>query len=528
MVVSTESGGAQDVFHELTSCLNTKTLLDLARRFSDTYTTLARNSTEHFLVTPVTALPTGKEEGRFLAIDVGGSNLRVGFVELAGDLSKPGRSGDQAHHAGNDLSAKIKRSHDRCWPIGDHLKMDKPEDLFRWVGDCMAEVVAEAIDDASISRDDQILLGVTFSFPMAQTGLGEARLLPMGKGFAINTDLNLGQMLLAGYARHCSKSPTNGPPADDTPKANNGDLLPKLRVAAITNDTVATFVSLAYTVNATPNSRVAMGLIVGTGTNATVPMKPTSLHPSKLSDIQELEAVESIIINTEWTIRGTDEPLEALGIKTRWDQTLDQDSESPGFQPFEYMTSGRYLGELVRMAFVYLTRLDIDMEGIPYTLQTRNTIPTRFLSETVARLDDDALRAQLTKRYPSNVPGDSSFWTAARTQLLRDLAQAVQQRSSALIAAASVGLLDCVGDIELTPPPSSSPNTPPDEELVIAYTGSTISQYPHWLEDCQKWIDELVSASELNRGKRVVLREALDGGIVGAAVLAGMRGDMSP
>jgi len=40
---------------------------------------------EHFLVTPVTPLPKGKEKGKFLSIDVGGTNLRVGFVELIGE-----------------------------------------------------------------------------------------------------------------------------------------------------------------------------------------------------------------------------------------------------------------------------------------------------------------------------------------------------------------------------------------------------------------------------------------------------------
>ena len=69
----------------LTGFINTSTLLDLALQFSATYTHLAKSSTEHFLVTPVTALPTGKEKGKFLSIDVGGTNLRVGFVELIGE-----------------------------------------------------------------------------------------------------------------------------------------------------------------------------------------------------------------------------------------------------------------------------------------------------------------------------------------------------------------------------------------------------------------------------------------------------------
>lgn len=153
----------QNALSELTTCLDTNTLLDLARRFSETYRALAKNSTEHFLTTPVTVLPTGKERGKFLAIDVGGSNLRVGVVELLGEGETVGH-GD--HQVEDDLSTRIKRNHDKSWPIGDHLKMDQPEDLFRWIGDCMAEVIQEAIDSASLPKDQEVQLGVTFSFPM--------------------------------------------------------------------------------------------------------------------------------------------------------------------------------------------------------------------------------------------------------------------------------------------------------------------------------------------------------------------------
>lgn len=346
----------------------------------------------------------------------------------------------------------------------------------------------------------------------------------MGKGFAITTDLNLGEMLLTGYARHCTPSVTE-----------NGNLLPRIRVAAITNDTVATFASSAYAVKVRPNSRVVMGLIVGTGTNATVPMKPNSLHHSKLVDVQDLEAVSKIVINTEWTIRGTDKPLEALGVKTNWDRDLDQHSDAPGFQPFEYMTSGRYLGEIVRLAFLDITCRDFDLLSVPDSLRVKNAILTRFLSEFIARSDEASLQTKLAEQFPPSHQEDDSFWTPERAHLLRDLARAVQQRSSALIAAASVGLLDCVQDVSLdiqSPAQVYTDGQISDEvleveELVIAYTGSTVAQYPHWLEDCQRWIDELVAASGTNMGKRVVLREALDGGIIGAGVLAAM-GDRIP
>lgn len=369
----------------------------------------------------------------------------------------------------------------------------------------------------------------------SQKRLSEATLLPMGKGFAITSDLNLGKMLLAGYARHLSA------PSDDingysdeqqSSKKRRLSRLPRIKIAAITNDTVATFASLAYAVKATPNSRVVMGLIVGTGTNATVPMRLEHLHPAKREDLADPDNVETVVINTEWTINGTEQPLLDLNIKTTWDLTLDEQSDAPGFQPFEYMTAGRYLGEIVRLAFVDLVSDDPNVR-LPSSLRNKNSILTRFLSEVVARASEEVLVQELECRYPSTTQ-TSVFWTPARVELLRTIAYAVQQRSSALIAAACVGLLDCVREIQLDCEGESHVNGngvhngEAIEELVIAYAGGTISQYPEWLETCQKWIDTLVErGSPMNASKRVVLKEALDGGIIGAGVLAGMTGDIA-
>ncbi|KAF2451441.1 actin-like ATPase domain-containing protein [Karstenula rhodostoma CBS 690.94] len=515
---------ASQAIAAFTHFINEETLLDLAVRFSEVYSHLAKTSLEHFLVTPVTALPTGKEKGKFISIDVGGSNLRAGFVELMGEPEHG------VHNGSEKPNEKIKRSYDKSWPIGEHLKMDQAEDLFTWIGDCIAEIIMDALEDIPASVEapfgDELFLGITFSFPMAQKSLSEATLLPMGKGFAITSDLNLGKMLSAGYSRHILEPGANGDRShtENLPSSKRRGLhrLPRIRIAAITNDTVATFASLAYAVKAAPNSRVAMGLIVGTGTNATVPMSLTNLHPTKRGDLANGEAAETVIINTEWTIRGTDKPLVELGIKTIWDKTLDDSSEAPGFQPFEYMTSGRYLGEIVRLVFADLVAKDPGTQ-LPASLETKNALQTRFLSEVVARADEETVTTELEKSFPSTT---EAFWAPARVKLLRDIAYAVQQRSSALIAAACIGLLDCVHDIRIDLSAQNGHATPEDsepEELVIAYAGSTISQYPEWLKTCQRWIDVLVAkGSAANGSKRVIMREALDGGIIGAGVLAGM------
>lgn len=165
-MLNSEGSHVEDALSKLTGFINADSLLELACRFSETYRHLAKTSTEHFLVTPVTALPTGKEKGKFLSIDVGGTNLRAGFIELLGEYE------DGTQDRQKPLP-KIKRSYDKNWPIGDHLKMDQAEDLFAWIGDCISEVIKDALNDLPISESvespfgDELLLGITFSFPMA-------------------------------------------------------------------------------------------------------------------------------------------------------------------------------------------------------------------------------------------------------------------------------------------------------------------------------------------------------------------------
>jgi hexokinase len=158
------NGPLKEFLSPLTRPVTSAGLLDLARRFAVTYKELARTSTEHFLTTPVTALPTGKETGRFLTIDVGGTNLRVGFIELLGE------DGVEEHVRWQPPS-KIRRSCEKAWPIGEHMKMDQAEDLFEWIGDCIAEVIGDAIEEGGREGEkgfgEEVPLGITFSFPMA-------------------------------------------------------------------------------------------------------------------------------------------------------------------------------------------------------------------------------------------------------------------------------------------------------------------------------------------------------------------------
>jgi hexokinase len=47
--------------------------------------------------------------------------------------------------------------------------MDNAEDLFMWIGDCIAEVVRDSVSAALLKEEalsKNLIYGITFSFPM--------------------------------------------------------------------------------------------------------------------------------------------------------------------------------------------------------------------------------------------------------------------------------------------------------------------------------------------------------------------------
>ena len=133
----------------------------LTAQLAATYKHLALHSDEQFLATPVTKLPGGDERGEFLAIDFGGSNLRVAFVNLLGRRPASGRRPSL-----DAYDERIEKYHEQSWPIGDHLKVEKAEDLFAWIGSCLAAVIQARMEDGEGGLPDEIPLGLAFSFPV--------------------------------------------------------------------------------------------------------------------------------------------------------------------------------------------------------------------------------------------------------------------------------------------------------------------------------------------------------------------------
>jgi hexokinase len=115
-------------------------------------------------------------------------------------------------------------------------------------------------------------------------------------------------------------------------------------VEAIINDGCATLLSQAYS---DPSTR--FGLILGTGTNVAMMVPVTALGGEKFAGRpgEWREQAKAVLVNTEYSMFGKDSIP-----RTRWDVALNDAHIRPDYQPIEYLISGRYLGEILRLVLV--------------------------------------------------------------------------------------------------------------------------------------------------------------------------------
>lgn len=281
-------------------------------------------------VTYVQDLPNGNERGKFLALDLGGTNFRVLLIHL-------------------------KEEHDfqmesRIYAIPQHIMLGSGTQLFDHIAECLANFMNEH----NVYKE-RLPLGFTFSFPLTQLGLTKGLLVTWTKGFncagVVNEDVV--QLLKDAIARR-------------------GDV--QIDVCAILNDTTGTLMSCAW-----KNHNCKIGLIVGTGSNACYVER---VEEAEMFDGEPNEKPH-VLINTEWGAFGDNGALDF--VRTEFDEAVDQHSINPGKQVFEKMISGMYMGELVRLVIVKMVKAGVLFKGQDSdVLMTRGQFFTKYVSEIEA------------------------------------------------------------------------------------------------------------------------------------------------
>ena len=170
--------------------------------------------------TYVPQLTNGQEEGKYLSLDLGGTNFRVMLIDM--------------------VKGKIVEEIVNYYTVPEETRLGPGDKLFDFLASCIGDFVhKQGLDGQPMP------LGFTFSFPMKQQGMDVGILVAWTKSF--NASNTVGQdavkMLNEAIERH-------------------GNL--NVKVIAILNDATGTLVKGAY-----DDPRTGIGLILGTGNETT-------------------------------------------------------------------------------------------------------------------------------------------------------------------------------------------------------------------------------------------------------------------
>eukprot|EP00069_Balaena_mysticetus_P003965 bmy_04420T0 len=116
-------------------------------------------ATVKMLPTYVCGMPDGTEKGKFLALDLGGTNFRVLLVKI--------RSGRRS-----------VRMYNKIFAIPLEIMQGTGEELFDHIVQCIADFL-----DYMGLKGAQLPLGFTFSFPCRQASIDKGTLIEWTKGF---------------------------------------------------------------------------------------------------------------------------------------------------------------------------------------------------------------------------------------------------------------------------------------------------------------------------------------------------------
>ncbi|KAL2841213.1 hexokinase-domain-containing protein [Aspergillus pseudodeflectus] len=330
-------------------------------------------------VTWVLGFPDGNEQGTFLALDMGGTNLRVCEITLTEEKG------------GFDIIQSKYR-------MPEELKTGTAEELWEYIVDCVEQFIQYHHENENLSN---LPLGFTFSYPATQDYIDHGVLQRWTKGFDI--DGVEGKDVV--------------PPLQEVFKERG---LP-IKIAALINDTTGTMIASSYT---DPETKI--GCIFGTGVNAAY-MEDAGSVP-KLAH-HNLPPDMPVAINCEYGAFDNEHIVLPL---TKYDHIIDRDSPRPGQQAFEKMTAGLYLGEIFRLALVDL--LD-NRPGLIFQDQDTTKLRTPYLldSSFPAAIEEDPYENLLeTAELVQKQLGISA--TRAELEMMRRLAELIGTRAARLSA----------------------------------------------------------------------------------------------
>ncbi|KAF7028250.1 hypothetical protein CFC21_040205 [Triticum aestivum] len=404
------------------------------------------------LLSYVDKLPTGREEGLFYGLDLGGTNFRVLKVQLGG----------------NDKHVISCESREVAIP--PHLMSGSSSELFGFIASELAKFVADEEKGTSLSNEKTRKLGFTFSFPVRQRSVASGTLVKWTKAFSIEDAV--GKDVVAELQTAMQKQGLD------------------MHVAALINDAVGTLAGARYY-----DEDVVAGVIFGTGTNAAYVEKANAIPKWE----GELPNSGEMVINMEWgNFYSCHLPV------TEYDQALDSESLNPGEQIYEKLTSGMYLGEIVRRVLLKLSLQSGIFGEIDHTkLKTHFHLRTPHIS---AMHHDDTPNLKIVEEKLEEILEIASTSLETRKMVV-EICDIVARRAARLAAAGLAGILKKLG----------RDGCVDKHRSVIAIDGGLFEHYAKFSKCLEATLYELLGEQS---SKSVVIKHADDGSGIGAALIA--------
>lgn len=475
---------ADEVESLFSSPLSTQNMLTMSEKIRDQFRSSLQSSPMSMLPSYTHMLPSGAEKGMYLALDVGGSTFRVALVELRGN--------------GDMEIVRVKSDY-----IDNNVKQLEGTRFFDWMAEKIAATLSEV--GANYGRESAPLsMGLSWSFPIEQTSVNSGLVIHMGKGFLCSNG-TVGQELGDLIVQSCRKRDLN------------------VEVDAIVNDSSATLLSRAY---GDPKTRLS--LILGTGTNAAIhfPVHEIGLTKFGVRPPGWFDRAKHVIVNSEMSMFGG-----GILPMSRWDEYLNRTHLRPDYQPLEYMITGRYLGEIVRLIMVEAVQTARLFGGeLPHSMRE----PYSFDTSIVAFLEADvssSLSSSAALLQKEHIFHSSP--SVEDLRFLRRVCHAVSRRAAGYLATAIHSMWCLRNEAEF---PHSSVSTKDKQvtvveseeqsrSLSIACDGSVINKYPGFRDRCQGYLKQLTRETNLSLGiedsataPTISLEFAPESAILGAAV----------
>lgn len=131
--------------------LSGPSLLAMSSKLQEQFKPKLQSSKICMLPSYIHTLPSGKEKGTYLALDLGGSTLRVAAVQLYGR--------NNGHHKSMEI-LKMK-----SFRVDSLVKALKGHAFFGW----MAERIADVLEEPIVRRahgSNKVAMGLAWSFPV--------------------------------------------------------------------------------------------------------------------------------------------------------------------------------------------------------------------------------------------------------------------------------------------------------------------------------------------------------------------------